>query len=322
MQRQRGRRQSYHQRKRKEKLIMQKLQWFVVGLIVLLGGAFLAASVSPRPVAAQALINPADFTLTVNNAYFTLVPGTTFNYKRSGADGSTETVKTIVTNRTRAVMGVQTVVIWDRAWLDGKLIEDTYDWYAQDKAGNVWYFGEDTKQYKDGTVIGTKGSWEGGVNGAQPGIIMKAKPQVGDSYRQEYSKGIAEDVAAVLALNQAVSTPAGSYTDCLQTLDTSALDPKLQEHKYYCPQAGGNVTLVVDTTNNEREELVSLQTSAESVSPAAAAPSAPPAASPGMPVTGGTTGLPLLLALALAGLTLLTGGWVARRRSRAVRPTA
>lgn len=247
---------------------MKKMRWFVIGLVAAVQVVFSAGGVSTHQASAQAVVNAADFVSTkVDNPYFTLLPGATFDYKRSNVDGTTETVKTIVTNRVREVMGVKSVVVWDRSWLDGKLIEDTYDWYAQDKGGNVWYFGEDTRQYKDGKVIGTKGSWEGGVNGAQPGIIMKANPQVGDAYRQEYSKGVAEDTAQVLALDQAVSTPYGAFKGCLQTLDTSTLEPSLKENKYYCPQAGGNVTLVVDTTNNEREELVNVQTSAEFANP-------------------------------------------------------
>ncbi|MEO5952165.1 MAG: hypothetical protein ABIQ44_06790 [Chloroflexia bacterium] len=162
---------------------------------------------------------------------------------------------------------MKTLVIWDRSWLDSSLIEETYDWYAQDKAGNVWYFGEDTKQYKDGSLTGTKGSWEAGVNGAEAGIIMGAKPQVGDSYRQEYSKGIAEDTAQVLSVNETVATPYGSFKGCLQTLDASTLDLQLKEHKYYCSEAGGSVTLIVDTNNNEREELVNIHTDASFSSP-------------------------------------------------------
>ncbi len=265
----------------------RKMQWFAAGMVaVLLSGAFLIAAANTHRASAQAIINPADFRAQVDNPYFTLAPGATFDYKRSATDGSTETVKTIVTNQTREVMGVKTVVVWDRAWLDGKLIEDTYDWYAQDKEGNVWYFGEDTKQYKDGTVIGTKGSWEGGVNSAEPGIIMKARPKVGDSYRQEYSKGIAEDTAQVLALDQVVSTPYGSFTGCLQTLDTSTLEPALKENKYYCPRAGGNVTLVVDTVANDREGLVNVHTDADFASTGQALPPVTPAATPGMPSTG------------------------------------
>lgn len=296
---------------------MKKMQWFANCLVaVLLAGTFLAGGVSTHQASAQALINPSDFSTKVDNPYFTLTPGATFDYKRSNADGTTEIVKTVVTNQTRQVLGVKTLVIWDRAWLDGKLIEDTYDWYAQSRDGNVWYFGEDTKQYKDGSVIGTKGSWEGGVNGAEPGIIMKARPQVGDSYRQEYSKGIAEDTAQVLALDKAVSTPYGSFTGCLQTLDTSTLDPNLKEHKYYCPQAGGNVTLVVDTTNNEREELVNVQTSAASASPGQVLPPAAPNVTSGMPATGREAGPSLIVLILLGGITLLTGGWLTHRRSR------
>src|SRR5215217_1970345 len=116
-------------------------------------------------------------------------PGTTFLY-----EGGTEHDEMRVTHQTRKVMGVECMVVDDRAWEDGKLIEKTYDWFAQDKEGSVWYFGENTKEYEEGKVVSTKGSWEAGVDGAKPGIIMQADPKVGQAYRQEYYKGEAEDM--------------------------------------------------------------------------------------------------------------------------------
>ncbi len=116
-------------------------------------------------------------------------------------------------------MGVNTIVVWDRVWLNDELIEDTKDWYAQDKYGNVWYFGEDSKEYEDGKVVSTEGSWEAGVDNAKPGIIMKANPVIGESYRQEYYKGEAEDMADVVALGVKVKVKYGSFSDCLQTRD-------------------------------------------------------------------------------------------------------
>ena len=126
-------------------------------------------------------IEPADFTTKIDNEYFPLKPGTTFVY-----EGAAERGEMTVTHDTKKVMGVECVVVDDRAWEDGKLIERTYDWFAQDKQGTVWYFGEDTKEYENGKVVSTKGSWEAGVDGAKPGIIMHADPKVGQSYRQEY----------------------------------------------------------------------------------------------------------------------------------------
>ena len=113
-------------------------------------------------------IDPANFSTEVNNPYLTLTPGTTYTYKSHGK-GGTEINKVIVTNQTRRVMGVTTRVVWDRVWLNDQLIEETYDWYAQDKEGNVCYFGEDSKADRKGRPAGTEGSWEAGVDGAKRG---------------------------------------------------------------------------------------------------------------------------------------------------------
>ena len=150
-------------------------------------------------------IDSADFTTNVDNEYFPLKPGTTFIY-----EGGQERDEMAVTSDTKKVMGVECVVVDDRGYEAGKLIEGTFDYYSQDKKGNVWYFGEDTKEYKNGKVVSTKGSWEAGVDGAKPGIIMQAHPKVGQTYRQEYYKGEAEDMAKVLSLNDSVKVPYGS----------------------------------------------------------------------------------------------------------------
>jgi len=169
----------------------------------------------------------------------------------------TERVEVYVTNETKTVMGIATVVVWDRVWLNGELIEDTKDWFAQDKEGNVWYFGEDSKEMINGQVSSTKGSWEAGVNGAQPGIIMKANPKVGDSYRQEYYKGEAEDMAEVVALGAAISVPYGTFTDCLQTKEWNPLEQGGEEYKYYCPKVG-NVVLEAGLEDQEKVQLITV----------------------------------------------------------------
>ena len=202
-------------------------------------------------------IDPADFTSEVTNKYFTLTTGKKMIYEEETQDG-TERVEIYVTNETRVVVGVKTLVVWDRVWLEGDLIEDTRDYYAQDKEGNVWYFGEDTKEMTAGKVINTKGSWEAGVNGAKPGIIMKANPVTGESYRQEYYAGEAEDQADILALNESVSVPLGSFTGCLKTRDWTPLEPEADEHKYYCTAIGG-VALEIIVEDNEREELINVE---------------------------------------------------------------
>src|ERR671911_2185763 len=178
-------------------------------------------------------IDPADFTTTIDNEYFPMKPGTTFLYEGKG-----ERDEMRVTHHTKKVMGVECVVVDDRAWEDGKLIEKTYDWFAQDNKGTVWYFGEDTKEYENGKVLSTKGSWEAGVDGAKPGIIMQADPKVGQSYHQEYYPGEAMDMAKVLSFNASVKVQYGSFDHVLETKEWTPLEPSYDEHKYYARGVG------------------------------------------------------------------------------------
>ena len=174
-------------------------------------------------------IDPSDFTSRITNKYFSLTPRKKMIYEADTEDGL-ERTEVYVTSEKKIVQGVETVVVWDRVWLDGELIEDTKDWYAQDLEGNVWYLGEDSKELLDRKIVSYAGSWEAGINGAKPGIIMKANPKVGDSYRQEYYKGEAEDMAAVLALKESVVVPYGTLNNCLLTLETTPLEPDVKEH--------------------------------------------------------------------------------------------
>ena len=135
-------------------------------------------------------------------------------------------------------MGVDTTVIWDRVWRNDKLIEDTQDWYAQDKDGNVWYFGEAVGNYVDGKLQNHSGSWEAGVNGAVPGIAMPAAPKIGHTYYQELAKSVAEDMGTIIATGVKVTVPAGSYDDCIQVRDWSRIERTANEFKYYCVGAG------------------------------------------------------------------------------------
>lgn len=199
-------------------------------------------------------INAANFSVVVNNPYFTLTPGTTFTYKSHDDEGA-EINKVTVTDQTKQVMGITTRVVLDQVWLSGELIEETYDWYAQDKEGNVWYFGEDSKEHKKGEVTSTKGSWEAGVKGAQSGIVMPAHPQPGDPYRQEYKKGEAEDMGQVLSVEETVNVPAGTYRNCVRTKDWSALEAGNIEHKYYSKDVG-NAVLETEGNDKKRVELV------------------------------------------------------------------
>jgi hypothetical protein len=190
----------------------------------------------------------------IDNPYFALIPGTAFTYESVTEEG-TEEIIVVVTNETKEILGVTATVVHDTASLDGDLIEDTFDWFAQDKEGNVWYLGEDTKEYENGEVVSTEGSWEAGVDGAEAGIVMLADPQVGDTYRQEWYPGHAEDAAEVVSLSEEVTVPYGTFTNCLQTREFSTIDPELNEYKYYCTAVGA-VTLEVVIDSGERVELI------------------------------------------------------------------
>jgi hypothetical protein len=182
-------------------------------------------------------VDPADFVETIDNPYFPLTPGTTLVY-RGVSDGEREVVRVAVTDETKEILGITATVVRDRVFVDGKLAEDTFDWYAQDRQGNVWYLGEDTKEYENGKISSTEGSWEAGVDGAQPGVIMPAQPEVGLTYRQEFYEGQAEDMAKAVALGATVKVPAGSFDEVLVTEDWTPLEPKLLERKYYATGVG------------------------------------------------------------------------------------
>jgi hypothetical protein len=135
--------------------------------------------------------------------------------------------------------------------------EDTLDWYAQDKAGNLWYLGEDTKEYEDGKVSSTKGSWEAGVDGALAGVLLPADPQVGMTYRQEYYKGEAEDRAQVESVDESAEIAYGSFDGILKTKETTPLEPDLVEHKYYAKGVGVVLVIAASKEGPGREELIS-----------------------------------------------------------------
>ena len=200
--------------------------------------------------------DPQDFVASVDNPWFPLEPGTVWSYKTTGDEGA-EMVTVTVTDRAKVVQGVTTTVVHDVVTDDrGRTTEDTFDWYAQDTAGNVWYLGEDTTAY-DGAKASTEGSWEAGVDGAEAGLLMPAKPRVGDGYAQEHLAGVAEDRGEILALHQRREVPAGTYDDVVVTEDTTPLEPALVEHKYYARGVG--VVFEEDVAGgSERVELVDL----------------------------------------------------------------
>jgi hypothetical protein len=194
-------------------------------------------------------LEPSDFTTKIDNPYFPLAPGSRWVF-REGA----QRVEITVTNDTKKIEGITTRVVRDTVTEDGKLVEDTHDWYAQDSAGNVWYMGEATTEYENGKPKTTAGSWQAGVDGAEPGVIMPARPRPGLSYRQEYYKGQAEDRAKVITLNAKVKVPFGRFDDVVETEDTAPLGKRTVEHKYY---ARGTGQVLAVGSGGEREELVS-----------------------------------------------------------------
>jgi predicted small lipoprotein YifL len=206
------------------------------------------ASLAQTPYAPK--VDPAQFTDTITNRYFPLVPGTVMVYEGK-RDGRPLRIELTVTNETKDIMGVRTVVVRDI--VSGALDERTSDWYSQDTAGNVWYFGEDTKEYKNGVVSSTAGTWMAGVDAALPGIIMQARPVQGQAYRQEYRPTQAEDVAMIKQLRVAAEVPAGKYSDVLVTNDRDLLDLKKDEDKYFAPGVG--LVKLGGFVNGHREDV-------------------------------------------------------------------
>ena len=204
-------------------------------------------------------IDPADFVARIDNRYFPLKPGTGFHYKGVAEDGKTpQTDDMVVTHRTKEILGVESTVVRDIVSSRGKPIEKTFDWYAQDKAGNVWYMGEDSRELEHGRFVRADDSWEAGVDGAQPGIIMPGNPKPGDEYRQEYYPHYALDQARVLGSGGPVKVRFGSFKNTLLTVETAPkLDPGVAERKYYV--AGlGDIKEQTVRGNQEQIQLISV----------------------------------------------------------------
>jgi hypothetical protein len=202
-------------------------------------------------------IDPDDFVGEVNNTFFPLIPGTTYFYEGT-KEGVPTRNETTVTQETRNILGVNTVVVHDKAFEGGVLVEDTFDWYAQDEDGNVWYFGEDTRELDErGNVISTEGSWEAGMDGARAGIIMLANPRKGDRYQQESAPGVAEDMARVLRLNESECVAFGCFDGLLLTKEWTPLERGIAERKYYADGIGFVLGAMVQG-GEERTELVAV----------------------------------------------------------------
>jgi hypothetical protein len=204
-------------------------------------------------------LDPAAFTTDIDNRYWPMKPGTRWTYREVDEEGKRLRVVVTVTSATkRLANGITARVVRDTVTEDGELIEDTVDWYAQDADGNVWYLGEATAEFEDGEVASTAGSWEAGVDGALPGIIVPANPVDDLSYRQEYYRGEAEDNGEVLAVGEQADVPAGHFDGLLLTKDTNALEPRILEYKLYAPGVGPVLALGV-SGGVGREELLKVE---------------------------------------------------------------
>lgn len=204
-------------------------------------------------------LNPADFTTGIDNPYWPMRPGSRWVYRETDPEGTKLKVVVTVTRKTKQIAnGVTARVVHDAVTESGKPVEITDDYYAQDKCGNIWYLGEATKEYGNGKVVSTAGSFEAGVDGAQAGIAMLAKPRAGIRYRQEYFKGEAEDRAEVFSLDEQVQVPLGYFRKgkVLMTRDLNPLHPKNLEYKFYA-RGVGPVLAVGVSGGSDREELLS-----------------------------------------------------------------
>jgi hypothetical protein len=200
-------------------------------------------------------LDPADFVAEIDNPYWPMAPGTQWVYRETDAEGADQTVTVTVTSRTRDISGVTATVVHDLVTDHGDRVENTFDWYAQDVCGNVWYLGENTKEYENGVVVSTAGSWEHGVDGAFAGVIVAGDPQPGIAYRQEYYAGEAEDAGAILSIEEQVQVAFGHFRDVLLTKDFTLLHARVLEYKFYAPGVGPVLAMTI-SGGSDREELI------------------------------------------------------------------
>ena len=202
-------------------------------------------------------LDPAEFTTEIDNPYWPMTPDSRWVYSETDTEGTVQRVVVTVTNKAKQIAnGIEARVVHDVVSEEGVPVEVTDDWYAQDSGGNIWYLGEDTIEYENGKPKTTAGSFEAGVDGAQPGIILPADPEVGLTYRQEYYAGEAEDQGEIVSLDEQAEVPAGNFTDALMTKDTNPLEPKVNEFKFYARDVGPVLTVAVSGCS-DREELLS-----------------------------------------------------------------
>jgi hypothetical protein len=204
-------------------------------------------------------LDPDELTTEIDNRWWPMEPGTRWTYRELDEEGKELRVVVTVSSETKEIAnGVVARIVRDTVTEDGELVEDTFDWYAQDGDGNVWYLGEETAEFEDGEVASTEGSFEAGVDGALPGIAIPGEPEPGLRYRQEYYEGEAEDNGEILGTNEQAQVPAGLYREALLTKDTTALEPDVLEYKLYAPGIGPVLALGI-SGGSGREELVEME---------------------------------------------------------------
>ena len=215
-------------------------------------GPTIAMPTGSEPVS----LDPEAFVSRVDNPFWPLTPGSRWVYRETSGDGEVFRVVVTVTSQTSRSSGSTRRSCTTSSRSVSEVVEDTFDWYAQDVDGNVWYLGEDTKEFEHGEVVSTEGSWEAGVDGAQPGVILPASPTPGLTYREEYLEGEAEDAATVLGVDERVEVPFGSFEGVLLTKNFTPLEPDLVEHKFYAAGVGQVMAITV-SGGSDREELLS-----------------------------------------------------------------
>ncbi|HEX6300216.1 MAG TPA: hypothetical protein VF148_07115 [Acidimicrobiia bacterium] len=214
-------------------------------------------------------LEPSEFTVEIDNPYWPMEPGSQWVYREIDEDGNAlEVVVTVTADTKEIANGVTARVVRDTVTEDGELIEDTFDWYAQDSAGAIWYLGEDTAEFEDGEITSTAGSFEAGADGALPGIIMPAKPADEMRYRQEYYQGEAEDNGEILSIHEQAEVPAGHYEDAILTKDTITIEPDVLEYKLYARGVGPVLVFGVSGEGG-REELIDFHQVDEAIAQAA-----------------------------------------------------
>ncbi|MEN8584632.1 hypothetical protein ABFP37_18200 [Burkholderia sp. RS01] len=231
----------------------------IIVLVVVIAGGALWYFANLRSMASEynPQIKPADFTTNITNKYFALPAGKKMTYESTDLRGITERIEIEILNESKVIEGVETAIYLDKVYSNGQLVEETRDYLAQHKNGDVWYFGEDVNNFFNGNLLNHSGSFIHGKDGAKAGIWMKAEQRVGDSYRQEYYLGQAEDMRDTLATGLTVSTKSGTYTDCVKVYDWTPLEKNSREHKYYCPKVS-SLVLIEDLETGQRSELTNL----------------------------------------------------------------